>query len=690
MIRQIIILSVSFLSLSSGLLSREKDKKDYPLQPVPFTKVRIADEFWAGRLEANRTVTIPFIFKKCEETGRIDNFRIAGGMMKGPYKGQRYNDTDVYKTLEGASYSLAVHPDPELEKYLDGLIETIAAAQEADGYLFTARTSDPLHPQPGIGAERWVEEAVSHELYNAGHLYEAAVAHFQATGKRSLLDIALKNADLVAGVFGPEKRRGFPGHQVIEMGLVKLFRATGEERYLNLAEYFLDQRGKDVKLTQYPPGSRFAIYNDPAQIQAHRPVLEQDEAVGHAVRAMYMYAGMADVAALAGREDYVRAVGRLWDNVISKKTALTGGVGARHERESFGPDYELPNLSSYNETCAAIGSVFWNHRMFLLTGDAKYLDVLERVLYNGTISGVSLEGNSFFYPNPLESDGKFKFNKGTAGRAPWFDVACCPGNIARFIPSLPGLIYAVRDGALFVNLFAAGRAEIDLGTRKVSLVQDTRYPWDGNIKISLAAEKPEEFTVYIRLPGWARNIPAPGGLYSYLVESGEKPAIRVNGAPASWQEEKGFAKIVRAWKKDTIELDLPMPVRRVVASNRVTDCAGKVALERGPIVYCAEWPDNGGRVLNLVLPDDSGLEAEYRPGLLKGLVVLKGQALARDASPDGAIPSGGRVDSTSGKLSGQSASAPKVQDFLAIPYYAWAHRGEGEMAVWLPRKVKTT
>jgi hypothetical protein len=659
----IIVIISAFSALAA------QTKKDYPLQPVPFTRVAVADAFWLPRIEMNRTVTIPFILKKNEETGRIDNFAIAGGLMQGKYRGERYNDTDVYKWIEGASYSLQVHPDPELDKYLDGVIAKIAAAQEPDGYLFTARTTDPAHPQPGIGPERWVEENVSHELYNAGHLYEAAVAHFQATGKRALLDVAIKNADLVASVFGPDKRPGFPGHQEIELALVKLYRVTGNEKYLNLAKYFLDQRGHDVKLTQYPPGNRFAIYNDAEQIQAHKPIFEQDEAVGHAVRAAYMFTGMADVAALTGDLKYFNAVQRFWENVVNKKMYLTGGIGARHDRERFGANYELPNLTAYAETCASIGNAFWNHRMFLLTGEAKYLDVMERVIYNGVISGVSIGGQAFFYANPLESDGKFKFNEDQLGRAPYFGTACCPGNISRFIPSLPGYVYAVKDDALYVNLFVGNTARIALKSQAVNIKQETRYPWDGAVKITVEPEKADEFSVNVRIPGWAQNRPVPGDLYKYVDRSDEKAVLKVNGSPAGLNMDKGFARIRRNWKKgDTIDLVLPMPVRRVVAQAMVKDDTGKVALERGPLVYCAEWPDNGGKILNLVLADNAQLKPEFRADMLKGIVVLKGKASAVTKNADGSI------------------ADKKEEDFLAIPYYAWAHRGPGEMAVWLSRK----
>ncbi len=688
---------------------------DYPVTPVPFTAVKVADAFWAPRIETNRAETIPAIFEKCEETGRIDNFAIAGGLMDGEYKGERYNDTDVYKTIEGASTSLMVHPDPALEAYVDAVIAKIAAAQEPDGYLYTPRTASPGKVQPGTGEERWSELAVSHELYNAGHLYEAAVAHHMATGKRTLLDVALKNADLVVRTFGlePGKRRGFPGHQEIELALVKLGRLTGERDYLDLARFFLDQRGPGVELRQYPPGNRFAIYNDPTQIQAHKPVLEQDEAVGHAVRLTYMASAMADIAALTGDRAYFEAVRRLWENVAGRKMYLTGGVGSRHDRERFGEDYELPNLTGYLETCASIGMVFWNHRMFLSTGDAAYVDIMERAMYNGVLSGVSLDGTLFFYPNPLESDGKYRFNKGRAGRAPWFGVACCPGNVSRFLPSVPGYVYATKGDSLYVNLFVAGEAKVEVGGRPVGIVQETRYPWDGSVRITVTPERTRTFAVHVRIPGWARGEPVPTDLYSYNDSgvggneaslrgngsgNGAGPragaSVRVNGQPVSADLDKGYACIRRTWKKgDAIELDLPMEPRRVAAHPAVLDDAGMVAVERGPLVYCAEGPDNDGRALGIVLPEEAPLRAEERPDLLGGVVVLAGEALVADPSDVSMVSDAGAGKDVAAddedhappvarrRLAPNARLAPRP--LVLIPYYAWAHRGDGEMAVWL-------
>jgi len=622
------------------------EKKDYPVQPVPFTDVQVSDEFWSRRLETNRTVTIPFAFGKCEQTGRIDNFAIAGGLMKGEHQGDfPFDDTDPYKILEGASYSLSVHPDPKLEKYLDDLIVKIAAAQEPDGYLYTCRTNDYTKLINWFGKERWSKLRGSHELYNMGHLYEAAVAHYQATGKRSLLNVAVKNADFLDQVFGTGKNETAPGHQIIEMGLARLYRATGNDKYLKLAKFFLDTRGPEQ-----------SEYN-----QSHKKVLAQSEAVGHAVRASYMYCGMADIAALTGDPSYLKAIDRIWENVVTKKLYLTGGIGARGSGEAFGKNYELPNATAYCETCAAIGNVMWNHRMFLSHGDAKYIDVLERTLYNSLISGVSLTGDSFFYPNPLESHGQHK-------RSPWFGCACCPGNITRFMPSIPGYIYAHDGPALYINLFAGSSAEVRIQDRMVRIEQQTRYPWDGRVKMTIDPEPSGRFEICIRIPGWARNQPVPSDLYRYMLKSDAKVSLKINGKDFAVNTEKGFVRIDRRWRKgDAIELNLPMSIRRVLCHEKVTENTGKVALERGPIVYCAEWPDNNGHVLNCILKDDTELTSEYRKELLNGLTVISGKAVALSYGKDG------------------KSMSRKEQDFAAIPYYAWAHRGAGEMAVWLAR-----
>jgi len=597
-------------------------QRDYPVKPVPFTSVHVTDSFWAPRIETNRKVTIPFAFEKDEETGRVDNFIRAAKALHGePFEnhkppGYPFDDTDIYKVIEGASYTLSIQPDTKLDAYLDGLIAKIAAAQEPDGYLYTTRTIDPLNPHKWAGTKRWMLETdLSHELYNLGHLYEAAVAHYQATGKRTLLDIAIRTADLLDRTFGPGKQVIWPGHQITEMGLAKLYRATGEERYLALAKFLLDSRGPGTL-----PAAR-RTYN-----QSHKKVVDQDEAVGHAVRATYMYSGMADVAALTGDASYIGAIDRIWENVAGKKLYITGGIGATGAGEAFGANYELPNMTAYNETCAAVGNDYWNHRLFLLHADAKYIDVMERTLYNGLISGVSLDGKTFFYPNPLESNGQHE-------RSPWFGVACCPGSITRFMASVPGYVYAQRGDAIWVNLYMANHAEIKLDNgRYVKLAQETRYPWDGAVKISVTPDQTAPMTIHVRIPGWARNEPVASDLYAFADKSDAVATLKVNGKPVALELDKGYATLTRSWKAgDTIELALPMPVRRVVANNLVEADRSRIAIQRGPVVYAAEWVDNpNGKVRNLVLPPSARLTAEFRPDLLNGVEVVKGRDL-RDA-----------------------------------------------------------
>ncbi|MFB3784873.1 MAG: glycoside hydrolase family 127 protein [bacterium] len=621
---------------------------DYPVQPVPFTRVSVQDDFWRPRLETNRVVTIPYDFRQCEATGRIDNFAKAGGMMEGEFKGIRFDDSDVFKIIEGAAFSLALRPDAWLDNYLDRLIAKIAAAQEDDGYLYTARTIDPRHPAGGAGPTRWCNLKESHELYNVGHLYEAAVAHYQATGKRSLLDVALKNADLVCHVFGPDKLRDVPGHQEIEIGLVKLYRVTGEAKYLRQAKFFLDMRGR---------ADQREIWGE--YCQDHKPVVEQSEATGHAVRAGYMYAGMADVAALTQDRPYIEAITRIWRDVVDGKLYLTGGMGSRSGGEAFGADYELPNLTAYNETCAAIANMLWNHRLFLLTGDAKYIDVFERTLYNGFLSGVSLTGDLFFYPNPLESDG-------TAKRSPWFDCACCPPNVARFIPSIPGYVYAQQDDSIYVNLFIQGEASLALAGHTIQLRQETRYPWEGRVRITVQTAAPVEFTLLVRIPGWAQNRPVPSDLYFYADAAPGPVSLQVNGTALLPPLEQGYLPLKRVWTNgDTVDLDLPMPVRRVRAHDQVRDDRGLVALERGPVVYCAEWVDNEADLSRLRVPETMTFDTSVRKFMLGGVVMLHG-SVPRGAEDDAEVP-----------------------DLTLIPYYAWAHRGEGPMKVWLPVSLNT-
>ncbi len=642
-----------------------QQKRDYPITPVAFTQVTITDKFWQPRLETNRTVTIPYDVQKCEETGRIQNFEIAAGMKDGKFKGIRFDDSDVFKIMEGAAYSLAMHPDSILDAYMDALIQKIAGAQEDDGYLYTNRTIDPLNPAPAAGKERWSFLDQSHELYNVGHMYEAAVAHYLATGKQSFLNVAIKNADLIINTFGPEKQYGVPGHQEIEIGLVKLYRVTGEEKYLNMARYFLDTRGKTIDGAKYPQQHN-------SYFQSHIPVIEQDEAVGHAVRALYMYSGMADVAAITGNQEYIQAIDKIWENVVYRKTYLTGGLGAKHEGEAFGANYELPNLTAYNETCAAIANCLWNHRMFLLKGESKYYDVLERTLYNGFLSGVSMAGNEFFYPNPLSCDGHFEFNQGSKTRKPWFDCSCCPSNVVRFLPSLPGYIYATRSNEVFVNLFIASEAAFEANGVSMRIAQSSDYPWNGTVNFKVDPAEATNLTVRIRIPGWALGKPVPGDLYRYVETTNRKVSARVNGVDQQMKIVDGYLNIERTWQKgDVVALNLPMNLNLVVSNENVIENHGRLAMERGPLVYCAEGIDNDGHVFNLLLTDYSPITVNWEPDLLGGVNVVKA-----------------KVHSFKVRETGEEIRT-RSHSLMAVPYYGWSHRGAGEMNVWFPQKAKS-
>ncbi|MBU4461273.1 MAG: glycoside hydrolase family 127 protein, partial [Verrucomicrobia bacterium] len=496
---RIVILAVGAVALGAWAADDAE-----PLRPVPFTRVAL-EGFWQPRIETNRASTLPYDFKKSEETGRIANFARAGGLEPGPFEGIPFNDSDVFKIVEGAAYSLAIRPDPALDRDLDRLIATFAAAQEADGYLYTARRLFPPEKMPGMsGKARWSNLGASHELYNVGHMYEAAVAHHTATGKTNLLAIARRNADLIASLWKPGGM-GLPsGHEEIEIGLLRLFEATGERKYLDTAKYLLDLRGRPETHKLYGPAA-----------QDHVPVAAQTEAVGHAVRAGYLYTAMAHYAALTGDGAFRAACDALWEDIVSRKIHLTGGLGARPKGEAFGDAYELPNATAYNETCAAISGALFTHRMLLLHADAKYADVIERILYNGYLSGVALTGDRFFYPNPLESDGHTRFNHGSSERQPWFGCSCCPVNVVRIMPSLQGWFYATAGDRLYVNLFDAGRADVEVAGARVRVTQTTRYPWDGRIAIAIDPEKTAKFALMVRIPGWALNRPVPGDLYRY-------------------------------------------------------------------------------------------------------------------------------------------------------------------------------
>jgi DUF1680 family protein len=645
--------SILFLGIFFTIFgcTTSENSADYPIQPVSFTSVKLTDSFWSPRIKKNALVTIPIAFGYCESTGRVKNFEIAAGLDTGKFQTiYPFDDSDVFKIIEGASYSLQTLPDPKLDAYLDTLINKIGLAQEDDGYLYTNRTIAEMHG--GVGLHEWasknrweLDSILSHELYNLGHLYEAAVAHYQATGKRTLLDIAIKSADLVNKDFGNDRIKVYPGHQVIEMGLVKLYRATGEKKYLDLARFFLDIRG--------PKGD---AYN-----QANKKVVDQTEAVGHSVRATYMYSGMADIAAIEKDDAYLNAITKIWEDIVYGKIYITGGIGATGGNEGFADPFVLPNMTAYCETCASIGDIFTNHRLFLLHGESKYYDILEKTLYNSMLSGVSLSGDRFFYPNPLESNGQHI-------RQAWFGCACCPSNVARFVPAIPGYVYAVTDKELYINLFISNDADIKMGEKNVKISQKANFPWDGKVDITVNPEKRGKFDLKIRIPGWAVNEAIPGGLYKFADQNTEPVKIAVNGEEIIVKPVNGYAVISRNWKHgDLVSVEIPMPVRKVIADDRIKDDRDKIAVQRGPVIYAAEWPDNNdGNVLNIALKNDAAFETQFVPGLLQGTQIIKTKGYQTKRTLDGKIDMLGEEDVT------------------LIPYALWNNRGAGQMMVWLP------
>jgi DUF1680 family protein len=657
---------LSFLALTTSMLFGQK--KDYPIQAIPFKEVKLSDNFWLPRLKINETVTIPASFERCEKTGRVKNFVMAAERSGKFCTLYPFDDTDIYKTIEGAAYSLSLFPDAKLEKYVDSLITIVGAAQEPDGYLYTARTINPNNVGPWVGKVRWEKEReLSHELYNAGHMYEAAVAYYLATGKKSFLNIALKNADLVCSVFGPDKKHVAPGHEVVEMGLVKLYRITGKEKYLQTAKFFVEQRGhyKGYDSTSKDEWKNGMYWQD------DKPVVDQTEAEGHAVRAGYLYSAMADVAALTGDEKLLYAIDTIWNNMVSKKIYVQGGAGAVGSGERYGDNYELPNTTAYNETCAAIANVFWNERMFLLHGDAKYIDVLEKILYNGLISGVGLDGKSFFYTNAMQIKNSFSHPDMEPERSGWFPCSCCPTNLVRLLPSVPGYVYAQKDDKLFVNLFISSHVSLNIQNKQVEIVQQNNYPWNGDLKFTVNPKSSFAFSMLVRIPGWAKNEAIPSDLYAFKNNSDNKTVITINGKEVAYQIQNGYAVLNRTWKKnDIIQVNLPMEVRKVVANNMVKNDIGKVALQRGPIMYCAEWVDNNGKASNIVMPVNTTFTTEYKPDLLNGIEIIKASvpAVLIDAN-------------------GENLHTVN-QPFVAIPYYAWANRGKGEMMIWFPERIK--
>ena len=632
------------LSLVSSLVALAAVAADYPIRAAKMTDVRVTGGFWFDRLATNRIVTLKTDFAKCNETPRIANFTNCALRAKGgKFGGRFYDDSDVYKVMEGAAYIFAETGDPELGKYMDWLIGEIANAQEPDGYLYTART---LGGNKDVdGTARWECLDWTHELYNPGHMIEAAVAWYEATGKTNFLAVACKSADLIDRTFGwePNKLKLTSGHQEIELALCKLYRVTKEERYLKLAKFLLDVRGrKDVRPIWGAP------YLD------HLPVLQQDEAVGHAVRAGYMYAGMADVAALTGDHSYIAAIDRLWENVVGRKLHLNGGVGAGRKvvhskwgeaHEAFGEDYFLPNEDAYLETCAAIANALWNQRMFCWKGESKYVDVLERTVHNGFLSGISLSGDEFFYPNPLASKGGYK-------RSKWFGCSCCPVNDVRFIPQVPSFAYAADGkGTLYWNLFMEGSVEI--AGAKFSCKTD--YPWNGKVILKLSTLNSQLSTLKVRIPGWAKGQPVSSDLYVQTEPSSVmEVSVAVNGQAVNGIPGKdGYLAIGRDWRAgDTVELNLPMPVKRIRAHEKVEADKGRLAVERGPIVYCAEGCDNDGKAFDAVLPADATFVEEPL------------------------------------QIGGQRFVALKASNGLKlVPYCIWGNREPGnELQVWFREK----
>ena len=639
-----------FLLFSFRDTQTDNKKVDYPLQEVPYFNVKITGGLWKMKIDSCIKNTVWDNLLKISSSGKMDNFSIAAGIKKGDFSSNEASDSDVYKTLQGACYALKIHPDPVLEHYVDSLIYIIGKVQEPDGYLYTIRYFKPLGNKC-IGG-RWANLSHSHELYDLGHMIEAAVAHYEATGKRNFLDMAIKTADMISYTFGPERLRLIPGHQEIELALAKLYKVTGKKEYIDVAKFFLDERGHyNNGRTQYIFRNNLTYYLD------HKPVLEQEEATGHAVRAVYMYAGMVDVGAMTGNPQYVEASNRLWENATGKKIYLTGGVGASATKgEAFDEAYMLPNLKAYVETCGAVGNILWNFRLGKFYKDAKYFDVLERTLYNAYLPSTSVHGTGYFYTNPLS-------DRGLTDRSDWFDPPCCPTNICRTTTSVGGYLYLTDEENLYINLFMRSESLISFGGRSVTIIQETDYPWDGKIKFKLGIEKPSMFSIKIRIPGWARDEAIPLGLYKYTDKFNKVFSIKVNGKEQKVILDKGYAVIQRNWQaNDEIYLDLPMEIRRVVSDEKVKDDLGRVALERGPIVYCAEWVDNNGKTSNIILPDESKLSSEYVMDLIGGITIIEGKAKIID-----------------------NAGAVKSADFKAIPYFAWLNRGKGEMDIWLQR-----
>lgn len=630
--------------------------------------VRVAAaDFWGKRILQVKETIIPYQWEALNDrvpgapkSHAVENFRIAAGLASGEFYGWVFQDSDVAKWLEAASYCLWNFPDPELEQKVDEVIDLVAQAQRPDGYLNTYFTiKDP--------EGRWKNLRDNHELYCAGHFIEAGVAHYRATGKGKLLEVVSRLADHIADRFGdgPGKLRGYPGHPEIELALVKLYRVTGERRYLDLAAFFVNERGKTPLYFELEARARGEKelpwpFWTPAYCQAHLPVREQQEAVGHAVRAMYLYSAMADLALELRDATLFETCRTLWENVTERRMYITGGLGSSAQGEAFTFDYDLPPDRAYAETCASIGLVFWAHRMLRLEVDRTYADVMERALYNGVLSGMSLDGTAYFYVNPLEVvpeavQKRHDLQHVVLSRQRWFSCACCPPNLARLLASLPSYLYSKDGETLYVHLFAESEVTAGLEKGRVVLLQKTGYPWEGDIHFEVFPETPQEFTLAVRIPGWCREA-----------------KVRVNGeeADVSPLVERGYAKIRRLWQKgDRVDLSLAMPVERVRAHPGVRDASGKVALQRGPVVFCLEEADNGPGLSQIVLPEEAKLCATFRPELLGGVVVLSGEAEREVAA--------------SSHLYAFRRPERRRVPLTAIPYYAWGNRGVGEMTVWI-------
>lgn len=623
------------------------------LTPVGFSEVNITDAFWKPKMEKVATTTLQTCILQTEvKTPRIRNFEKVARQQGEKHEGIYYDDSDVYKALEAIAYSLRTHPDPALEKKADEWIDKIAAAQLPDGYLNTYYTLNELE-------NRWTDME-KHEDYCAGHLIEAAVAYYNTTGKRKLLDVAIRFANHIDSTFRLANRPWVSGHQEIELALVKLYRVSQNERYLKLADWFLAQRGRG-----FGKGVIWDKWKDPAYCQDAVPVKEQKEITGHAVRAMYLYTGAADVAVNTGDTDYMKAMKTVWEDVVHRNMYITGGIGSSGRNEGFSQDYDLPNESAYCETCASVSMVFWNQRMNALTGESKYIDVLERSLYNGALDGLSLSGDRFFYGNPLASNA-------THERKEWFGTACCPSNIARLVASLGDYIYAKSTNAIWVNLFVSSNTKIKLADNEVSVNIQTNFPLDGKVKISLAPSAQNKFALHIRIPSWAGSEPVSGNLYRYLTNHQSNISFFVNGNKTEVKVEKGYAVIERQWAVgDEVSFSLPMDVRRVIAREEVSQNRNRVALQRGALVYCVEGIDNNGKAWDFYLPDNAKFTESKQQILDEPIVALQAEAITFKPTLDG------------------QDLKPEKKKITAIPYYTWCNRGKTQMQIWLPRKVQS-